>query len=79
MYAIRIDEVINDKDVVIPFSLLKSLNHQDVEIIVISKPKTSIVDKNRFSKLLSKYSGVSAFEDIIDAISWQKKVRNEWS
>ena len=79
MYAVRIDEVVNDKDIVIPFELLKSLNHQDVEIIVISKPRVSSPDKHRFSKILSKYSGTKAFEDILDPIAWQKKVRDEWN
>ncbi len=80
MYAVRLEEEVNDKDVVIPFHILKPLNHQQVEIIIISKSEKVTKSKpTKFAQIFAKYEGVEAFSDIENSVEWQKRARDEWS
>jgi hypothetical protein len=80
MNTIRISETVNNHDLVIPFELLKLLNHQKVEILVFPK---EITKKNKptgkkLLDLFKKHKGVNPFSEITDAVLWQKGIRNDW-
>ncbi len=80
MNTIRISETINSHDLVIPFELLKLLNHQEVEILVFPR-KTEVICKPKAKKLLEifeRYLNIEPFSEILDGVAWQKEVRGEW-
>lgn len=79
MYAVKVNDLINDRDLVIPFDKIKQLNHKNVEIIILPNNKnTKINIKGRLEKIFAEYKGVHPYSDITDAVEWQKEIRNEW-
>ena len=78
MFAIRIEDIINDKDLVIPFEKLKMFNHQDIEVIILPRERQSNITKSSITDVLSKYKGCTPFSNIHDSVEWQRKIRNEW-
>ena len=78
MFAIRLEDIINDKDLVIPFEKLKMFNHQDVEVIILPRQRQSNTTKSSIMDVLSKYKGCTPFNNIHDSVEWQRKIRNEW-
>ncbi len=79
MHAIRMSEVVNSHDVVIPFELLKPFNHQKIDILVFSTNQPSDnLSKNNLLNVLNHYAHVKPFEKVEDAKDWQRNIRNEW-
>lgn len=81
MHNIHVSEIVNNRDVVIPFELLKSLNHQKIEIVIFPQPVRAKEQSNQahaLSKIFAEYKDISPFSQIKNASLWQKKVRNEW-
>ena len=79
MESIHVNEVINNHDIVIPFSTLKPLNHQEVDIVIIpKKPIVADSEKNELLELLSKNKRIQPFKKIKDPVAWQRKIRSEW-
>jgi hypothetical protein len=80
MGSIHVNQVINNHDIVIPFELLKSLNHQEVDIVIFPKKATSSVErkKNALAKLLGQNKKIKPFQNIKDPVVWQRNLRNEW-
>jgi hypothetical protein len=79
MYAVKLENQVNDKDLIIPFDQIKRFNHREVEIIIIPKDNQVEHKKNHLLDVLDKYKNVHPFEDISDVISWQRKIRDEWN
>ena len=78
MFAIRIEDIIEDKDLVIPFEKLKLLNHKDVEVIILAKQHQESNKKYKISDILAKYKNINPFDKIKNASEWQRDLRNEW-
>ena len=80
MQAIRFNQTVNSHDIVIPFDMLKSLNHQEVDIIVFPKKSDSslLSAKNTLAAIFKQYKNIRPFKEITDPVSWQKNLRNEW-
>ncbi len=80
MGSIHVNQVINNHDIVIPFELLKPLNHQEVDIVIF--PKRTIFpiarEKNALVKLLGQNKKIKPFQNIKDPVVWQRNLRNEW-
>lgn len=79
MESIHVNKVVNNHDIVIPFSTLKSLNHQEVDIVIIPKKPVAVENKkNELLELLSKNKKIQPFKKIKDPVAWQRKIRSEW-
>ncbi len=80
MNTVSMSEMVNNHDLVIPFELLKRLNHQEVEIFVFPKETTekSKSTSKTLLDLFKKHKDVNPFSEITDAVLWQKGIRNEW-
>lgn len=79
MYAVKVNGLINDRDLIIPFDKVKQLNHKSVEIIILPSNKDSKrTTHGKLAQIFAKYKGVHPYSDIMDAGRWQKDIRNEW-
>ena len=78
MYAVKLENKVDDHDLIIPFEDIRRFNHSMVEIIIIPKNEPVLNRKNNLQLILDKYKDVHPFEDIDDAVIWQQKVRDEW-
>lgn len=78
MFAIRLEDTIDNHDLVIPFEKLKMLNHQNVEVIILPKLHQVAKSKVTLSSILTKYKDTKPFADIKDSVEWQRESRNEW-
>jgi len=69
----------SNKDAVLLTKLLKSLNFViNVEPVLENK----VNKKNQYellNDLIEKKANSKLFQEIIDPVRWQKKLRNEWS
>ena len=77
MYAVKIEDVINNHDLIIPFDKIKGLNHQEVEVIVFPKVVPS-GKKGKLKSIFNKYRGIALFSQIKDVSDWQRELRSEW-
>ena len=79
MYAIKVNDLIDGKDLVIPFDKVKQLNHRNVEIIILPKDNNFKTNtKGKLEQIFAGYQGVYPYSDITDVVQWQKEIRNEW-
>jgi len=64
MFAIRLEDMIDNHDLVIPFEKLKMFNHQDVEVYYLTKLRQVIKNKATVSSILNRYKDTKPFSDM---------------
>ena len=79
MEGIRLNQTVNNHDIVIPFDMVKPLNHQEVDIIIFPK-KAALLNaaKSTLAAVFEQHKNITPFQEITDSVIWQKNLRNEW-
>lgn len=80
MESIHVNEIVNNHDIVIPLELLKSLNHQEIDIVIFPEKAAALSNhkKNPLKRFLNRNKNIHPFKEITNPVAWQRKMRNEW-
>lgn len=80
MEGIRLNQTVNNHDIVIPFDTVRLLNHQEVDIIILPKKTSTALNsqKSTLAAVFERNKNVTPFQEINDPIAWQENLRNEW-
>ena len=69
---------VENHDIVIPFELLKSLNHHEVDIVIFPKKSKPPSEKDDLMSLLKRNKKTDPFQKVKNPVLWQRKIRSEW-